>query len=82
MPEMTQTERLVAYVKSLDTRHPHMIMVKLGQDGEPEWWANQGVVMGAENLFLCPACGRHGLASVVVPGICTECANANRADVA
>lgn len=75
MPPMTQTERLTAYIKSLDPSHPHIIMVKPGTDGEPEWWANQGVVMGAESLFLCPKCGRHGLPSAKVAGVCTECAN-------
>ena len=71
---MTQTERLLAYLKSLDTRHPHIVMVKFGQDGEPEWWANQGVVMGADNLVLCSRCGTHGPRSADEPEICAACA--------
>lgn len=60
---MTQLERLTAYLKSLDHHQPVLLMVKMGTDGEPEWWSNQGRVMGVQ----MPPAGVDLLAALVTP---------------
>lgn len=45
---MTQKEKFDAYLRSLDHHQPVLLMVKMGADGEPEWWNNQGRVMGVQ----------------------------------
>jgi hypothetical protein len=52
---MTQLERLNAYLKSLDHHRPQLLMVKMGADGEPEWWSNQGYVMGTSSTTVTDA---------------------------